>query len=124
MDIDPTAQFSLSARFDLSNPRGIHIGALSYVAFDVAILTYDMTRDLNCDTRIGKRCFIGARSIILPGVVIGDDCVVASGSVVTRDVPSRTLVGGNPAEVIRSDLEVLGAFGRLAMGAHADGRRA
>ncbi len=46
---------------------------------------------------IGKGCFIGARSIILKGVTIGDGAVVAAGAVVTRDVPSGYLAMGNPA---------------------------
>lgn len=47
--------------------------------------------------RIGKGCFIGARSIILKGVSIGDGAVVAAGAIVTRDVPTRHLASGNPA---------------------------
>ncbi|MGO8183047.1 acyltransferase, partial [Rhizobium leguminosarum] len=50
-------------------------------------------------TRIGKRCFVCARSIILPGVEIGDECVIGSGSVVTKNVPPRSLVAGNPANI-------------------------
>jgi acetyltransferase-like isoleucine patch superfamily enzyme len=45
--------------------------------------------------------WIGAGAIILPGVIVGDDAVVAAGSVVTADVPSKTVVAGNPARVIR-----------------------
>jgi acetyltransferase-like isoleucine patch superfamily enzyme len=122
IDIDPSAQFSLSAKFDHNNPMGIHIGAQTYIAFHALILAYDFTRELYYDTFIGKRCFIGARSIILPGVTIGDDCVIGSGSVVMRDIPARSLVGGNPARIIRSDIKILGAFGRIAMGAHGDHR--
>jgi acetyltransferase-like isoleucine patch superfamily enzyme len=51
--------------------------------------------------RIGNGAWIGARSIILPGVTIGSRALVAAGAVVTRDVPDDTLVGGNPARVIR-----------------------
>jgi len=51
---------------------------------------------------IGEGSWIGARAIVLPGVTIGRRCVVAAGSVVTRDVPDDTLVGGNPAKVIRT----------------------
>lgn len=115
MDLDPTCQFSLSARFDKTYPRGIHVGAETYVAFDVAILTHEMIRAMYVHTRIGRRCFIGARSVIMPGVVIGDGCVVAAGSVVTKDVPTRSLVAGNPARIIRSDIDV-GPFGRLRDG--------
>jgi|SRR3989338_3817009 len=44
---------------------------------------------------------IGAGSIILPGVIVGKESFVAAGSVVTKDVPARTLVGGMPAKIIR-----------------------
>ena len=106
MDIHPTASFSLSARLDTSHPRGIHIGEESYVAFEAAILSHDMTRGLRTDTWIGKRCFIGGRSIILPGVRIGDQCIIGAGSVVTRDVPSNSVAAGNPAKVIKSGIEL------------------
>ena len=48
-----------------------------------------------------ENVWIGVRAIVLPGVTIGAGSVVAAGSVVTRDVPPRTLVGGLPAKVIR-----------------------
>jgi acetyltransferase-like isoleucine patch superfamily enzyme len=112
MDLDPTCLFSLSARFDKTYPRGVHVGPQSYVAFEVSILAHDMTRGLYLHTRIGRRCFIGARSIILPGIEIGDESVVAAGSVVTRNVPPRSLVAGNPAKIIRGQIEV-GPYGRF-----------
>ena len=46
---------------------------------------------------IGENCWIGARSIICPGVKIEDGVVVAMGSVVTKSVPKGAIVGGNPA---------------------------
>lgn len=104
MDIADSAWFSLKVRFDFTHPRGIHIGPESYVAFGAVILTHDMTRGLYADTRIGARCFIGAHSIILPGLSIGDGSIVGAGSVVTEDVPSGVIVAGNPAKVIRSGI--------------------
>lgn len=112
MDIDPTAQFSLSAKFDRTFPIGIHIGAQSYVAFETRILTHDRTRGLYLHTRIGRNCFVGGRCLILPGVEIGDNCVIGAGSVVTKSVPPRSIAAGNPARVIRSDIEV-GPYGRF-----------
>jgi acetyltransferase-like isoleucine patch superfamily enzyme len=50
---------------------------------------------------IGKNVWIGSGAIILPGVTIGDGCVVAAGAVVTKDIPSYTLVGEVPARIIR-----------------------
>jgi len=47
------------------------------------------------------RVWLGNRSIVLKGVTIGHDAVVAAGSVVTKDVPPRTVVAGNPARVVR-----------------------
>lgn len=112
MDLHPTVQFSLSARFDKTYPDGVHVGEKTYIAFDAAILTHDMTRGLYRHTRIGKHCFIGARSIIMPGVTIGDQCIVGSGAVVTKDVPSRSIVAGNPATIIKSGVALVeyGAF--------------
>ena len=101
MDIGRGVKISLNAKLDKTNPRGVHIGDDTYIAFDAAILAHDMSRLVHKDVYIGQRCFIGARSIILPGVSIGDEVVVAAGAVVTRDVPSNSLVAGNPAKILR-----------------------
>jgi len=52
--------------------------------------------------RIERNVWIGAGAMILQGVTVGEDSVVAAGSVVTRDVPTKTLVAGVPARVIRN----------------------
>jgi acetyltransferase-like isoleucine patch superfamily enzyme len=49
---------------------------------------------------VGDRAWIGFRAVVLPGVKIGKGAVVGAGSVVTRDVPSYTIVAGNPARAI------------------------
>lgn len=51
------------------------------------------------EIKIGKRCYIGMRCIILKGVCIGDDCVIAAGTLVNRDVPDGHLAMGNPATI-------------------------
>ncbi|WP_245622456.1 acyltransferase [Litoreibacter arenae] len=112
MDIHPSAEMSLSARLDRTFPIGVHIGAASYVAFEACVLTHDRTRGLYLHTRIGRNCFVGARSIVLPGVRVGDGAIIAAGAVVTKDVPARCIVAGNPARIIQQNIDT-GPFGRL-----------
>jgi len=50
--------------------------------------------------KIGRGCFIGARSIILKGVTLGDRVIIGAGSVVTKDVPAFSIAAGNPASVV------------------------
>lgn len=51
---------------------------------------------------IGNYVYIGINTIILPGVTIGNNCIVAAGSVVTKDIPSNTVYGGVPAKFIKN----------------------
>lgn len=53
------------------------------------------------DTVIGNDVWLGHRATIMPGVTIGDGAIIATHAVVTRDVPPYTIVGGNPAAVIK-----------------------
>ncbi|HJP59899.1 MAG TPA: acyltransferase [Gemmatimonadaceae bacterium] len=50
--------------------------------------------------RIGNRCFLGLRAIIMPGVELGDNCVVAAGAVVTDSFGPNSVIAGNPAKYI------------------------
>jgi acetyltransferase-like isoleucine patch superfamily enzyme len=105
MTIHETARISLKAHLDITHPAGVHIGAYSYVAFGATILTHDMTRRKRAKTTVGRNCFIGARSILMPGVTVGDGSIVAAGAVVTKDVPPACAVAGNPAVVVREGIE-------------------
>lgn len=58
--------------------------------------------ELGSPIRVGSRVWIGGGAILLPGVSIGDDAVIGAGSVVTKDVPARTLAVGNPCRAIRA----------------------
>ncbi|WP_088036468.1 maltose acetyltransferase domain-containing protein [Evansella clarkii] len=51
--------------------------------------------------RFGDNVWIGGRAVINPGVNVGNNVVIASGSVVTKDVPDNVVVGGNPAKIIK-----------------------
>ena len=48
-----------------------------------------------------RNAWIGAGAVILPGVTVGENAIVAAGAVVSKDVPDNTIVGGVPAKVIR-----------------------
>ncbi|MBK7609142.1 MAG: hypothetical protein KA109_15705 [Saprospiraceae bacterium] len=50
---------------------------------------------------IKRNAWIGANATILPGLVIGENSVVAAGAVVTKDVPPNTIVAGVPAKIIK-----------------------
>lgn len=108
----------------------IHVGENFYANFDCVFLDvceirigdncflapgvhiYTATHPLDAKARIsgaefgkpvtiGDNVWIGGRAIINPGVKIGNNAVIASGAVVTKDVPDNVVVGGNPAKVIK-----------------------
>lgn len=93
---------------DPSHCWHIEIGSDVIIAPRVHILAHDASTKifLNhtrvANVKIGNRVFIGAGTIILPGVTIGDDIVIGAGSVVTKDVPSDSVAVGNPAKIICS----------------------
>jgi maltose O-acetyltransferase len=98
---------------DYSHGRHIRIDDEATIVSGAQILCHDASsyRRLGvtrvAPVTIGKRAFVGARSLILPGVTVGDDAVIAAGAVVTSDVPAGTVVAGNPARPIgaTSDLD-------------------
>ncbi len=59
----------------------------------------------NKPVRLGRNVWLGAGAIILPGVTVGDNSVVAAGSVVTHDVPANVIVAGSPARILRQITE-------------------
>lgn len=55
----------------------------------------------NAPIHIGKNCWLGAGTIVLPGITIGDHSVIGAGSIVTKDIPSHVVAVGNPCKVLR-----------------------
>ena len=89
----------------------IRIGDNCFIAPGVHI--YTATHPLHAEERIsgaeygipvtiGDNVWIGGRAVINPGVHVGNNVVIASGAVVTKDVPDNVVVGGNPAKVIKA----------------------
>lgn len=88
--------------------NGIEIGDDTIFSFGVGIVSANhdpsnLTESVqDAPVRIGKRCWLGKNAIVLPGVELGDDCVVAAGAVVTRSFGPGSVVAGVPARLISS----------------------
>ncbi|ENQ3078074.1 acyltransferase [Bacillus sp. WLY-B-L8] len=92
--------------FDYSHCWLIRIGNNVTIAPQAYLLAHDAsTKRLNGYTKVASitiedNVFIGARALIMPGVTVGKNSIVAAGSIVTKSVPEGSIVAGNPAKVI------------------------
>lgn len=106
-DIGSNCHISKSAIIDRVYPKGIHIGNNTRVLIEAMILSHDFERaqmegfPMRCDTYIGNNCVVGGRTMIMPGVHIGNHVYIAGGAIVTRSVPDHCIVAGNPARIVR-----------------------
>ncbi len=96
--------------------RKIFVGGGSTIAAQTTILTHDYSIDYGLmavgkhdplhersyckEVYIGRNTFIGQKCMILPGVRIGDNCVIGAGSIITHDIPDNCVAAGIPAKVI------------------------
>lgn len=104
MNISKSARIGVWAKLDTTYPKGIHIDDETHISSGAIIFTHDFSRAMHSNTYIGKRCFIGSNAIVMCGVRIGDEVVVGSGAIVTKDVPSNCIVAGNPARIIKEGI--------------------
>ena len=100
MKIGKGTRISLTAKLDLTHPAGIEIGEYTAITFQAAVLTHDFANLRHKTTKIGSYCLIGARSIIMPGIRVGDHCIIGAGAIVMSNVPSHSVVMGNPARIV------------------------
>lgn len=97
---------SIGPRVLLDGRMGLEIGDSAVIAYDAVI--WSLNHDYNdvdfagkgAPVKIGPYAWICSRSVILPGITVGEGAVVATGAVVTKDVPPYAIVGGVPAKVI------------------------
>lgn len=106
------AVLKISDHVSIGDRTSIHCGERIFIGNDV-IISWDcvlMDRDFHRieseveQTKpiiINDHVWIGCRAIILKGVEIGENAIIAAGSVVTKNVPANVLVGGNPAKIIK-----------------------
>lgn len=92
----------------MARPDGkIKLGKGVRIAPHVHIITqnhdlYDLAKAAPAkDVIIGANSWIGAQSVILPGVILGDHTIVGAGSIVTKSFPGNCIIAGNPAKIIR-----------------------
>lgn len=100
-----------------SEPFMIELGDNVHITGECQFLTHDgstlifrkeiPTLEITKPIKIGNDVFIGFRTLILPGVTIGNRCVIGAGSVVNRDIPDNSLAVGNPCRVIKTSDELL-----------------
>lgn len=80
---------------------GVHVYTANHNFSNPNIPIIDQMHSPGKGVRLKKGCWIGANVIILPGVTIGINSVVGAGSIVTKNVPDRVVVAGNPAKQIK-----------------------
>ncbi|CAI9385642.1 2,3,4,5-tetrahydropyridine-2,6-dicarboxylate N-acetyltransferase [Bacillus sp. T2.9-1] len=102
MKVGEHTSFALMVMLDIMFPEKIKVGKNSVIGYNTTILAHEYLIE---EYRLGKveigdEVMIGANTTILPGVKIGDHAIVSAGTLVHKDVPAGSFVGGNPMEVI------------------------
>lgn len=112
-----------------SDPYLIKIGKRVHVTNGVKFVTHDggtlifrneyPDLDVSAPISVGNDVYIGTFSLIMPGVKIGNKCVIGAGSIVTRDIPDGSLAVGVPARVIKTIDEYLVTLKEKSLGCGA-----
>jgi len=102
-----------SVVFDANDYSLITIGDATTISSEVVFLTHDysISKGLKMidpalngrflkPIQVGSNCFIGMRTILLPGTTLGNNVIVAAGSIVKGTFPDNVVIGGNPARII------------------------
>jgi acetyltransferase-like isoleucine patch superfamily enzyme len=98
----------INAGCKFQDQGGIYIGDDALIGHNAVLATLNHNPDpekranlIPSPIHIGNKVWLGANVTVLPGVSIGDGSIIAAGSVVTKDVPEKSVAAGNPAKVIK-----------------------
>ena len=108
MEVGDNTAVALMVMMDVMFPEKIKIGENSIIGYNTTILAHEY---LIKEYRLGEVCIgndvlIGANTTILPGVEIGDGAIVSAGTLVHKDVPAGSFVGGNPMKILKTKEEL------------------
>ncbi|MGD7059893.1 acyltransferase [Bacillus altitudinis] len=108
MKVGEDTAFALMVMVDLMFPEKITVGRNSVIGYNTTILSHEyLIKEYRLgEVYIGDEVLIGANSTILPGVTIGDGAIVSAGTLVNKDVPAGSFVGGNPMRMIYTKEEM------------------
>ncbi|MGP4068861.1 acyltransferase [Halobacillus sp. B29] len=108
MEVGKETAFALMVMVDIMFPERIRVGRNTVIGYNTTILAHEYLIDEYRlgDVNIGDEVLIGANTTILPGITIGNQAVVSAGTLVHKDVPAGTFVGGNPMKVIYTKEEM------------------
>ncbi|MDW7615273.1 acyltransferase [Peribacillus simplex] len=109
MKVGKHTSFALMVMPDVMFPEKISVGINTVIGYNTTILAHEyLIHEYRLgDVVIGDEVLIGANSTILPGLSIGDGAIVSAGTLVHKDVPEGSFVGGNPMKIIYTKEEML-----------------
>lgn len=108
MEVGKETAFALMVMPDTMFPEKITVGDNTIIGYNTTILAHEyLIKEYRIgEVIIGSNVMIGANTTILPGVSIGDDAIVSAGTLVHKEVPAGSFVGGNPMRMIYSKEEM------------------
>lgn len=108
MEVGKQTSFALMVMLDIMFPEKIKVGRNTVIGYNTTLLAHEylITEYRLGDIVIGDEVMIGANCTILPGVEIGNGAIVSAGTLVHKDVPAGSFVGGNPMQLIYTKEEM------------------
>lgn len=108
MKIGKQTSFALMVMPDVMFPEKISVGENCVIGYNTTILTHEyLIKEYRIgEVKIGDEVMVGANTTILPGISIGNHAIISASTLVHKDVPAGSFVGGNPMKVIYTKEEM------------------